>query len=62
MHLIINESSHLTILDILDNSLQLIHGHIKINTIYISCPGSYKLSDVYQQQLLQTKIQVSIYL
>lgn len=51
IHLIINESSQLTILDILDNSLQLVHGHVNFNIIYVS--GRFELNDKLPKEQLQ---------
>lgn len=59
IHVIINESSQVAILDLLDNTLQLLHGHVKFTIVLVS--GTCNLSDkLIKDHLPASNVKVSI--
>lgn len=59
--MIINESSQVAILDLLDNTLQLLHGHVNFTIVLVS--GTCNLSDkLIKDHLPASNIKVSIFL
>lgn len=56
--MIINESSQVAILDLLDNTLQLLHGHVKFTIVLVS--GTCNLSDkLIKDHLPASNVKVS---
>lgn len=59
IHMSINESSQFAILDLLDNTLQLLHGHVKFNIVLVS--GTCNFSDkLIKDHLPASNVNVSI--
>ncbi|XP_055707443.1 uncharacterized protein LOC129804301 isoform X2 [Phlebotomus papatasi] len=48
IHLVANESAHLSVVDLLDSSLQLVHGHVAVKRVIVS--GTFQISAADQKR------------